>query len=89
MTVFDQAQHIENPPETWRVERIPETRRWALVTDDGDAALAGDRIDTFETMREAQEARESGFMAELWRKESRWYAGESINGWRDYSEVRK
>lgn len=81
MALFATPQeHAANPPETWAiVKRGP--RSWALTTAvDPDAA-----IEHFTTKRAAEQARVDGFAARLYRKEARWYAGESVPGWRPYA----
>jgi hypothetical protein len=40
------------------------------------------------TRKHAVEALTDGFAARLWEKERRWYAGESIPGWKTWAEVK-
>jgi hypothetical protein len=72
------AEHTANPPESWTIVKRGE-RSWALVLTNGDT------LDTFPSKRAAVEATETGRYVELYRKESRWYAGESIPGWKPYA----
>lgn len=82
------AAHAANPPESWQVVKLSE-RRWALATKDAVDPVrnAGERLDTFKTKREAEEAKVSGFMAKLWAKESHWYAGTNVPGWKPWAEL--
>lgn len=80
-------QHAANGPDTWRVEKVRDGL-WAIVTATGDAQLGGDRLDTFSTRKSAVEGLETGWAAQLWEKERRWYAGESIPGWKSWAECK-
>ena len=80
MSLFNgPEQHTANPPETWTVAR--RGCQWALCT------AADVELQRFPTNRAAEGARTTGFFAELYAKEKRWYAGESVPGWRPCSEV--
>ena len=82
MSVFSSvSEHLENPPSTWEVHKVGP-RMWALT-------VSGDRftLNVYGTRTAAQSARVGGFMFDLYNKETRWYAGESIPGWRDYADV--
>lgn len=82
MSLFsDPETHAANPPESWTVWQ-PSPRVWHLSTRLGIGTL-----DTFRTKREALAAKTSGHLFDLWHREARWYAGESIPGWRDYAEL--
>ncbi|KOV84753.1 hypothetical protein [Nocardia sp. NRRL S-836] len=82
MSLFNgPAEHADNPPETWQV--VKAGRGWQLQTKDGGVLHS-----SFPTKREAESERTDGATARLYAKEARWYAGESIPGWRDYSEIR-
>lgn len=69
--------HAENPPATWVVVK-KMAGRWALCTK------AGTELQRFTSRRDAESAREGGQMVELYRKEGRWFAGESVQGWEPY-----
>ena len=82
MTLFDgPEEHEANPPETWKVYRVGD-RSWMLATAT-NVCLEG-----FTTRRAAMAARTSGFNVDLWRKESRWYAGENVHPWKSWAEVK-
>jgi len=66
--------HPNHPPETWTVAK--HGRKWCLF-------IAGHCADTFATKHEAERAKTRGFLFDLYHKERRWYAGESIPGWKD------
>lgn len=70
------AEHAANPPETWIVTRVGH--QWALQT------TAGGTLDHATTRSAAESLRTEGFIANLYAKEARWYAGESVSGWRPY-----
>jgi hypothetical protein len=72
-------EHVANPPETWIVERVGN--RYAL------RAANGATLDTFERKRDAEDARHYGFIADLYAKEARWYAGELVHNWKPYAEL--
>lgn len=77
MSLFGSPEeHAANPPESWRT--MKSGGRWALLAGDGG------RLDTYRTKREAEEARRTGFYAELYADETRWYAGEAVRGWKPY-----
>ena len=79
MSLFNNSkEHAENPPESWRV--VKTGRRYALQT------ASGITLDTFERKGHAEDARSTGFVAKLYADETRWYAGESVNGWKPYGE---
>lgn len=81
MSMFaNPVEHAKNPPSTWVVEKsvAGATTRWRLQTKTGEV------IDTFPTKAKAEEAKTEGFFANLYEKESRWYAGEEIPGWKQY-----
>lgn len=69
--------HADNPPETWQVVKI-STHAWAL------ADKSGHLFQATATRREAQALTMSGFYFDLWHDEARWYAGESVPGWKPY-----
>ncbi len=77
MSIFSgPVEHEANPPESWEVR--PIRRRWDLLTKDGV------RLDSFPTRTEAERAKTEGFLADLYAKETRWYAGEPVAGWQPY-----
>lgn len=80
MSLFNNPQeHADNPPDTWQVEGAG--RIWRLVTSSGIV------LDRFETKRAATAGRKSGFVANLYDLERRWYAGEQVRNWKSYAEV--
>jgi hypothetical protein len=79
-------QHAANGPDTWKVEKVRDGL-WAILTRDGDPQLAGDRLETYPTRKSAVEGLTGGWAARLWEKERRWYAGQSIPGWKSWAEV--
>ena len=79
MSLFNNpTEHAENPPDTWRVVRVG--RRYALQT------ASGITLDSFERKGHAERGRTEGNVARLYADETRWYAGESVAGWKPYSE---
>lgn len=81
MSVFSGPnEHAANPPETWRVIKVGE-RAWRVVTTGGTV------LEYATTRKRAHELIESGHMRRLYDRETRWYAGESIPGWKPYAEV--
>ena len=79
--LFGKDKHEQNHPKTWKVER--RGRRFHVVTLDGYS------LDSFDTKRDALRASQSGFLVDLYDKETRWFAGENITGWRSYAECEK
>lgn len=80
MSLFNgPEEHAANPPETWLVVHVGS--RWDLRPSESDYALQ-----SYRTKREAVEAKSTGYLVDLYEKESRWYAGETINGWRSYGQ---
>jgi hypothetical protein len=73
------AEHAANPPQTWTVVR-KGSHNYQLRT------AGGVRLDSFERKRDAEAATTSGPLVALYERERRWYAGETIPGWRPYSE---
>lgn len=73
--------HAANPPETWEVSKAAE-RLWYLAPADAAGVL-----DSFTTKTAAEAAKVSGWLVDLYEKEGRWYAGETVAGWRPYAEV--
>lgn len=69
-------QHAANPPESWRVEKAG--RVW-IVLDAEDTVLCA-----CPTRHEAEDAKVTGFWADLYEKERRWFAGEMVAGWKPY-----
>jgi hypothetical protein len=74
----DPIEHAENPPESWKIEKVGA--RWHLQSQFGAT------MDTFERKRDALAARVDGPLVRLYADETRWYAGESVRGWRAYTE---
>lgn len=81
MSVFhNPAEHAANPPDTWQVVKVAE-RAWQLQT------AGGGTLSQHTTRRAAISERECGFIRDLYDKETRWYAGEDIPGWRPYTDL--
>ena len=84
MPLFDSPElHAANPPSTWQVVRLCSTV-WYVTPHGykpGDSPLVGRK-----TKKEALAALTSGDAFNLYEKESRWYRGEPILGWRPYTE---
>lgn len=79
MSLFNgPAEHASNRPETWVVARVG--RQWALQT------AGGTTLGRAETRGAAESLRTEGFIANLYAKETRWYAGEPVPGWQPYRE---
>jgi len=76
------TEHAENPPETWLVRKAGD-RLWELTTKSGTV------INTYGTQTHAREERTPGhFFADLYAKETRWYAGEQIEQWKPWATVK-
>lgn len=83
MSLFGSPEkHAANPPETWVVAKAGN-RVWHLKTADGTV------LDSFTTRKAAEAARETGFTADLYAKEKRWYAGENVPPWKPYAQVKE
>lgn len=81
MSLFaDPEKHVAHPPQSWTVEPA-SAGRWQL-------RAAGAVLDMFPRKRDAEQARASGRLVELYAKESRWYRGESVAGWKPYAVCR-
>jgi hypothetical protein len=69
--------HAANPPDSWQVRKVSE-RSWQLVDTTGAV------LETTTTRREAERLKLSGNLVALYDKEGRWFAGESVPGWKPY-----
>lgn len=79
MSMFSNpVEHAANAPETWSVVKLAP-QAWALVTSDGT------ELDRFRAKYAAEQARVSGHLVRLYQDETRWYAGESVRGWKPYT----
>ena len=78
--LFGPDDHAKNGPETWNVVKAAPGH-WHLV------AASGAVLDYFETRREAVAAITSGTIRRLYDDETRWFAGESVRGWRPWAEM--
>jgi hypothetical protein len=76
----DPQEHAANPPESWEVRKAGP-RWWQLVDQSGNV------LGRAETKRAAEELKVSGFYFKLWHQEARWYAGETVYGWKPYVPV--
>lgn len=74
------AEHAAHPPQTWTVVRRGPGA-WAIEI------TPGVELTRFRTKREAENETRSGYWVRLYDKESRWYAGGTVPGWRPYAEV--
>lgn len=72
-------EHAANPPETWKV--VKSGRAWHLIT------MTGDVLDYFVRQSDAVAAIEEGPIRRLYDDETRWYAGESVRGWKPWADV--
>lgn len=80
MSLFSSPEeHAANPPSSWRVEK--RGRKWHLLIHAGSAHSC----DSFLTKHQAEAAKTTGFHFDLYQRESRWYAGETIPGWKTYA----
>lgn len=76
-------EHAANLPETWVAVRSTHSYQpWRLETKDGGVLQSG-----LATKRATEALKSEGFYVNLYEKESRWYAGESVAGWRPYADV--
>jgi hypothetical protein len=75
------AEHDADPPSGWTVRKLT-ARRWQLLNRRGGV------LDTFDTKKQAEEAKKSGFLVNLYEKEGRWFKGETPPGHRPYSECK-
>lgn len=78
-------QHAENPPSTWRVEKVAPA--WGSgvmwgVLDQNDRELYA-----FRTRRDAKAGMADGALAKRYAEDGRWYAGEPTPGRKPYAEV--
>jgi hypothetical protein len=83
MSLFRSPQeHAANPPESWTVVKAAN-RRWRLIagTDHNGNDIV---LHSADTRQECEHKKTSGFYFDLYQTESRWYAGESVAGWRDH-----
>ncbi len=78
---FAPEDHAANPPETWLVVKAGP-RAWRLTTADGTT------LDGFASKRDAEAARSSGWLVNAYRKEGRWYAGETPAGMRSWADCK-
>lgn len=78
MLTLNAKDNADNAPSTWRVVR---SGRHYHLTD-----KAGHVLESFDRKYKAVAARESGFYFDLWNKERRWFAGETIPGWKPYAK---
>lgn len=74
-------EHAANPPESWQVVKAGD-RSWHVRTADGAT------LDRATTRRAADELTRSGHVFTLWHDERRWYAGESVRGWKPWAVCR-
>jgi hypothetical protein len=75
----------DNPPETWRVQRIAP-RRWGLQIDSDHMHSTF----TFDTKRAALAERDDpqSYTRREVEKERRWYAGDTPPSWKPYEQCR-
>lgn len=80
MSLFTSPEeHAANGPETWVV--VKSVRHWRLETADGGV------LETFPTKKAAEAGRVEGRIADLYDRESRWYAGEEIPSWKPWTQI--
>jgi hypothetical protein len=75
-------EHAANPPTTWVAVKAGP-RWWNLRTSSGAV------LDTYPTKKAAEAARTDSFYATLYDRETRWYAGEPVAGWKPYNAPKK
>lgn len=74
------AEHTADPPSGWTVCKGDKWgKRWQLLNKDGGV------IDTFATKKEAESAKVSGYVFDLYRKEGQWFNGEAVSNWKPYT----
>lgn len=71
------VEHEANAPETWVVVHSGPGA-WALRDKSGNT------IQVFKTKMAAEAGKTEGFFATLYAKETRWYAGEQVDGWKPF-----
>lgn len=74
------TEHAANPPETWQVVKDGD-RLWKIQT------ATGTTINTYGTKTHAVEAIETVWRP-IYERETRWYAGEQIAGWKSWESVK-
>lgn len=82
MAMFSYQDHKINDPTTWIVKK--HGRKWGLFTQNHENPL-----DTFNTKIEANLAKTTGRLVDLYQKEAKWYAGEVVAGWKSYSPPKR
>lgn len=75
-------EHAANPPSTWKVVKARTTRLWHVQTANGAT------IESATTKREAEERTRTGSYVKLYDDTTRWYAGESVRGWKPWTQVK-
>ncbi len=78
MALFSKEDHHKYPPEIWVVKK--HGSKWGVFTTESD-----NPINTFTTKIEAIRATTNGLLVDLYEKERRWYAGETVTGWKPYA----
>ena len=74
------AEHDADPPSGWTVRK--SGRKWQLLSGSGGV------LDTFETKKQAEGGKCSGFLFNLYQDEGRWFKGETPRGWKPYIQCR-
>ena len=74
-------EHAANPPETWEVVKRGD-RNWHVVDRQGTV------LERATTRREAERLKAEGSVVRLYDRETRWYAGETIPGWKSWADCK-
>ena len=78
MSMFaNPEEHAANPPQSWQVAKAAD-RCWQLTTKDGAV------LHSYTTRHAAEAARVSGPYVTFYDRETRWYAGHPVPGWKPY-----
>lgn len=85
MVMFSSPEeHAANPPSSWLVVKVAD-RCWHLTTKDGVVLEYGSR-GRGKAATEALKA--GGHSFRHYEDERRWYAGETVQNWRPYAEIK-
>jgi hypothetical protein len=81
------ADHVANPPDTWKV--VYDGWRTWHVRPSSDCAQSPYGLGWAYTEKEAVALTvKGGYYYELWHKYDRWYAGEPQAGWKQWADVK-
>jgi hypothetical protein len=74
-------EHAANHPTTWKVTKV-SSRSWALQTKDGET------LETRTTKKDAEQARVTGFLVNLYGRDHSWFAGVTPVGQRSWADCK-